>query len=191
MGRPRRKADAIIAPQTIEEATALIVLYAEIHTKVDQIDLDAAQAITQIQGARDALKMPLIQDAEGIFMRLRAWWAVAGPEIVAKNRKSAKIAGSEIGERKTPRKLKLKKGFTVDQAIEWLTTNGHRNLLRTKRSLDKPAILSAVKADDVISRSLQGAGFGTSQKTEFFIDRDIAEAKPADVEIMPADQVPV
>lgn len=186
MPAPRRKAPRQQAPQTIDEATALLGRYAEIVTSVETLRADADESIARIEAARDAIATPLEEEAKDIFSQLRAWWAVAGDAITEGKRKSAEIAGCLIGERTTTPKLALAPRMTEASAIAWLELNSLFDLVRIKKTLDKPALLTALKADTILGRSLAGAGFSPGQKDEFFIDR--AGPKPGSPEAVQLEE---
>lgn len=177
----RRKAVAQEAPQTIEEATALLARYSGFLADVETVRLEADKAIAQIEAARDALAAPIEQEAKSIFLQLRAWWGVAGGMLTEGKAKSTELAGCKIGERTTPPSLATGK-LKIPEAVQVLfreavaalddleMTKRLRALIRTKHELDKPAILKELTTDD-LGPHLEGLGFKARQKEEFFIDR--------------------
>lgn len=188
MPATRRKAVAQPAPQTIEEATALLGRYAGMLTEVEKIRAGADELIARIQATRDHFIAPIEEEARDLFLQLRAWWGVAGPTLTEGKRKSYELAGCVLGVRTTPPSLGLVK-MKVPDAIETLLVEKLRDhnqpawdgLVRTKLELDKPAILKAL-AGDAIGDRLTELGFRPRQRDEFFIDR--AAPKPANPEIV-------
>lgn len=185
----RRKAPRQQAPQTIGEATALLERYVGILTETERLRADADAAIATIEAARDVAIVPIEQEAKDLFLQLRAWWAVAGPALTEGKRKSHELAGCLLGERTTPPSLGTGK-MKVEEAVAAIlrAAVGLRSLdlqrrltalIRTKRELDKPAILKELGSKDLASK-LGSIGFSSRQKVEFFIDR--AAAKPANPE---------
>jgi len=196
MPATRRKAVAQTAPQTIEEATALLGRYAGILTSVEQLRADADASIATIEAARDAFIAPLEEEAKGLFLQLRAWWAVAGETLTEGKRKSHELAGCVLGERITPPSLSTGKMKVPDAiaaifrlAVELLRNrplaDRLKKLVRIKHELDKPAILKELGSAD-LGPKLTGLGFAPKQKAEFFIDR--AAPKPETPEVV-ADPV--
>jgi phage host-nuclease inhibitor protein Gam len=184
--RPRRKAPKLQAPQTIEEATALLGEYADALTLSEQLRAEADRAIAAIQAARDEQLQPLEERMKDRFRQIRAWWAVAGDEITEGKRKSVEIAGCVIGARTTTPKLELGNRKAED-IIADLILFDLNDYLRVKRDLDRQAILRVLAADpekDIDAGNDQQAlltlGLRRSQKDEFFIDR--AASKPAQTE---------
>lgn len=175
MASPRRKADSQAAPQTTEEAVDLAAAYLDALAQVEQLKLDADAAIDQIRAARDGAVKPVEEIAKEMFLNLRSWWAVEKAELTGGKRKSIELAGAEIGERMTPPRL-THPALKAEDMIERLLNEYCGDYLRTKNSLDKPALIAAIRAgkDDRLTEM----GFGVAQREEFFIDR--VEPKPAD-----------
>lgn len=194
MAPPRRKAPKQAAPQTLEQALALIGEYRDLNAAIEELHLDASAAIAKIEAARDSFAKPLEVRAVEIFRQLRAWWAVAAPEMTEGKRKSIPLAGCTIGERTAPPALQLPKGRKAEEIVNILLDELAGEYLVTRHKLDKPAIIKALRIDvatmdpvedavfihelDVLS---QKAGLSVKQAEEFFIDWP----KPAAVEIVP------
>lgn len=178
MAPPRRTAPKIEAPQTLEAAIALIAEYRDLNDTVEQLNADASSAIAQIEAARDAMAKPLEVRASNLFLQLRAWWAVAAPELTQGKRKSVPLAGCNIGERTSPPALKLRKIKMAD-LIEKLLAGKKLPLLRITHKLDKPTAIKAIQAADENGRFLSELGATVAQGEEFFIDWP--RPKPADL----------
>jgi phage host-nuclease inhibitor protein Gam len=133
----RRKAPRQQAPQTIEEATALLGRYAGFLTEAERLRAEADQAKAAIDAARDMALAPIEQEAKGIFLQLRAWWGVAGTELTEGKRKSYEIAGCILGERTTPPSLAMP---AKDEEAATILINAElSDLCRFKITVDKPA----------------------------------------------------
>jgi phage host-nuclease inhibitor protein Gam len=200
MAPTRRKAPRQPAPQTIDEATTAIAEYADIILGVEELRADADASIAAIQAERDRMIAPLEQRAKDLFLQLRAWWGVAAPSLTDGKRKSVELAGCVIGERTTPKSLKLP--AKADESAALLVSAGLAQLCRHKMEVDKPAVLKVLTAEDELANlekmatndaarqlvaevkakieKLRELGFKPVQKEEFFIDR--AGDKPAAVE---------
>lgn len=187
----RRKSIPATAPSTIGEATALLGRYAEILTLSEELKANADISIAQIQAARDDFIKPLEEELKDLFIQLRSWWAVAGDAVTDGKRKSTEIAGCVLGLRTTPPSLKTPKGHPVDALIETLLENDCDGFVATSHKLNKPAIITTLRADpdDNLSKLLTSMGFIASQRDEFFIDRARVEpVAPASVVEAPENQ---
>lgn len=182
MAAARKKAVAQDAPSTLAEAIALIVDYGGIVNEVEHLRLDADTAIGMIEAARDAAIKPLEAQANEIFKRLRAWWAVAGDAVTEGKRKSGELAGWLLGIRTTTPSLKLPKGALVDELVaRILNAEDGLAFITTRHSLDKPSIIKALRSNERHSL-LAPLGLSVGQREEFFIDR--AGPKLPDPEIV-------
>lgn len=174
----RRKAAPQRAPTTLLEAIAMLQRYLSITGEIDRTKAEADRAILAIQTSRDELVAPMKAQAEDLFLQLRAWWSVAGPDMT-KGRKSIELAGALIGIRTTTPSLKLPRGMKVEEAVAFVQAivadyPGARDLLRVKTELEKPALIKLLRSSTavgpVIERISRG-GFTVAQRDEFFIDR--------------------
>ena len=182
MRASRRKAPKQEAPQTIEEAVAQVAEYRDLLDKAEEIKAEADSSIAQIEAHRDSFIAPLKVRADGLFLQLRAWWAVAAPAMTDGKRKSIDLAGCTIGERTTPRALKHK-GMKAEELIDGIAELGQAELLRLTTSLDKQACIRAITAGDELGQLLLWLGASTEQKEEFFIDRPRKDADPETVDV--------
>ena len=130
MAPVRRKAPRQIAPQTIEEAIALLARYSGILTETERLRADADVAIATIEAARDAAIAPMEEEAKSLFLQLRAWWGVAGDTLTEGKRKSYELAGCILGVRTTPPGLKMP--GKVEEAANTLWNAGFERLCRQK-----------------------------------------------------------
>lgn len=195
----RRKATPQSAPSTLPEAIAIITRYLAIEAEIECLKTEADRSIATIQAWRDECVAPLKAETENLFLQLRAWWAVAAPDMTGGKRKSIELAGALIGERTTPPSLKLPQGMTAADAIreifEWLGGE----FIVTVNKLDKPAIIRALRAqpdedDDantiwhrqILSEKL---GLAADQREEFFIDRAAPKEPDPDVVDVPAPAI--
>lgn len=183
MPPPRRTAPKIEAPQTLEAAIALIAEYRDLGDKVEELNADASASIARIEAARDSFAKPLEVRAAHIFEQLRAWWAVAAPELTQGKRKSIPLAGCNIGERTSPPALKLRK-IRMAELIANLLSRKMGTFLRTTHKLDKPNAIKAIQAGDAHGLVLAEIGAVVVQGEEFFIDWP--RPKPVDLTPEPA-----
>jgi len=199
----RRKAIAQAAPQTIEDAAAVLGRYAGMLTQIEQLRADADASIAQIEAARDSFIAPIEEEAKGLFLQLRAWWGVAGQTLTEGKRKSYELAGCLLGERTTPPSLKMPVRKD-EEAAAILSNAGLALFCRVKLTVDKPAVLKeltalpqmretlekktegfeeamALMCRVEVAEKVEALGFSPKQKEEFFIDR--AAGKPANPEV--------
>lgn len=165
----RRKAPALVAPSTLEQAILLLERSALLQASLQQLDADRSEAVAKINAAHDQLAKPVEQELKSLFNQLKPWWAVAKDALLKKGTKSMALGGCMIGTRTaTP---SLRHEGKVEDAIQRLKDAGLDIYLRVKTSLDKAAILSAFSKSESESKKLTDAKFSTKQAEEFFIDR--------------------
>lgn len=197
----RRKAAALPAATSMEEAVKLLGRFAVLDAEVEARKARVDAAIASLRSQAAELDAPAEAEMKAIFLALKPWWAVSADEVTGGKRKSAELAGCLIGHRMTNPKLVYPTPEAV--AIEKLHALGYQDLLRVKTELDKQAIIRALLADanagdaehqyEVVTGQAQLllAGFDVSQKEEFFIDRLPPKASAVEVIADPAaEQVP-
>jgi phage host-nuclease inhibitor protein Gam len=172
----RRKADAIQAPATREEAEALLRQFAAMDAEADRNDRWLAQRIDEAKAVHSEMAAQLKASMRDIFNRLKPWWAVMGPEI-APGRRSVVLEGCVIGHRTGTPELVVPRDREPHELIEELEFLGFAEwALRVKRELDKQALIKALRApaceaDAADAAALRGLGFQVRQTESFFIER--------------------
>lgn len=191
MAAPRRKAIAQEAPSTIDEAVKLLGYYSSILTQTEELRAQADVSIAAIEAQRDTLIAPFDAEAKDVFMRLRAWWAVAGDNMTEGKRKSIELAGCVVGIRTSTPALKLPKGAKGEDLAELLRDDEvGAPYASAKWSLNKPAIIKALRDSSTVAAVtalFAKLKLSVSQKEEFFIDR--AGEKPASPEIISVEEL--
>lgn len=189
MPAPRRKAPALEAPSTIAEATALAAAQAADMTAVEQMYADADASIAQIEAARDEFCKPREEAMKDRFRQLSRWWAVAGDAITEGKRKSAEIAGLEMGLRTSTPALKLPTGTKEGTLAEDLF-GAWPQFVKVTYKLDKPSCISQIRnrPDEDVTECLTGVGLRVSQREEFYIARARREPAPANPELVDAGE---
>lgn len=178
----RRKAERLPAAESTQEAIDLLARFAELDRELEALAQAADAAIAEVRATRDAAVEPWKAEMKLIFNRLKPWWAVSHADLTD-GRRSIELGGCLIGHRTTTPSLKLD-GLTEAEAIEHLDALGFDAwAVRTKRELDKPALISALKklgaagpdgqlnCDGQDAHVLADLGFRLSQREEFFIAR--------------------
>ena len=171
----RRKSPAQPAPQTLEQAIALLGRFAGLSHQLAGLEADRAGAKARIDEETDQAVTPIALELDQIHRQLKPWWAVAGAELTAARRKSIELGGCLIGERTGNPRLLYPKPET--NAVQLLAERAFDRLLRIKRNLDKPAILKLLGvADDapagekLDAQELRDLGFRANQPEEFFVE---------------------
>jgi len=93
-------------------------------------------------------------------------------------RRSAELAGTTLGIRLSPPRVKLGKGLkdsAMVATLKGLRWTRVKDFLRTKTELDKPAIIKAVQAEEDVKTTFANHGLTVVQVDEFFIDTGIDE----------------
>lgn len=164
------------APQTVEQATALLARFADASAQIDALEAQRAASLAQINGAADACIVPLAAELKDIAKQLKPWWAASIEELTAGRRKSIELGGCTIGYRISPPKVVHEHGKDGDAALKLLGTDYAERGVRISYALDKPGILkvldeqAALEGDAVPEMSLASLGFASKQAEEFFID---------------------
>ena len=188
----RRKAAPQKAPSTLPEAIGIIERYLVISSEIESTKGEADRAIIAVQTTRDEVVAPLKAEAEDLFLQLRAWWGVAGPEMTRGKTKSIELAGAMIGERTTTPSLRAPRGVKADEAVALIEDivdqfPAAADLLRKKTELDKQAIIKLLRSSTAVGPvvdEVKAKGFTVSQRDEFFVDR--AAPKEIDPELVEA-----
>ena len=174
----RRKQEAAPAPADAAEATLMMGEFVSIDREIALEKLAAAAAIDKIEAQRDARLAELQAQAKPLFAGLKAWWEAGGKEELAKGKRSAALAGSKIGIRLTPPKVKLKRGVKIGDVITWLGSlrwSRKKEFLRVKVDLDKQAVIKAMQAEEEYIGEMFAAHLTVEQADEFFIDTGLDE----------------
>ena len=175
----RTRSPAMPAPQTLDEALILLRQYAVIDAHVAQLEATKQAEVARIQASADSEIHAHLQQLKDLTLQLKPWWAVARDEVTGGKRKSIELGGCVIGYRVSSPKLthdgKQPEAIERLQSHEWA-----KPFIRTKLSLDKPAIIKAIGAD--LAEKLEGLGFKLRpQRDQFFVDR--VPPKPVETEI--------
>lgn len=178
----RRKSDSQQAPQTTEEATALVTRYVEGLSQVEQLREEADASIAAIRAARDGAIGPIEKQLKEQFLQLRAWWAVEKDQLTGGKRKSIELAGATLGDRMTTPRL-VHPALKAEDVIDRLLNAGYDEMVRTKHTLDKPALIKMLRGDHAVF--FQALGIDVAQREEFFVDR--ADDQPTDPEVVADD----
>lgn len=156
------------APQTIEAATDLAGRFAELDGQLATIEAARQDELAKINGAADAAIVPIVAELKDIAKQLKPWWAANFETLTDGKRKSIELGGCMLGYRMSPPKVTFANGTDEDGA-RFLKGVGCTELIREKVSLDKPAVLKALDGD--LGEKLREAGFGMSQREDFFLER--------------------
>ena len=167
----RRKQDAVAdVPQTTMAAIALLDEYRSLERDSlrDRIIADVVICETKRQLAERLAEREIVQKIH--FAALKAWWEAGGKDMAGKAR-SADLAGTKLGVRLTPPKVKFGKGIKADAIVDWLKrVVGGKPYLRTTVELDKQAVIKVVQAKGPMAEPLAAQGVTVIQTDEFFID---------------------
>ncbi|MFN3748194.1 MAG: host-nuclease inhibitor Gam family protein [Sphingorhabdus sp.] len=182
----RRKAEFTDLPQSREEAVAQANDYAMLAAEIGTIEAERAQRIAEVNADIDERIAPRQAQLDGMFKRLKGWWEAHGEAELKKGRKSTFFGGCEIGTRTATPSLKLPKGQTAKSVVDWmlgLRRSGLSKFIRTKRELDKDALIAALK-DGKTAKLPTDLGFALSQPERFFVEPVMA-ADDENVEVKP------
>lgn len=181
----RVKAPAQRAPQSKEAAIALLERFAEASAEIDAVNARANAEIAKAKAEADLAVAPLGAELKEIAKQLKPWWAASIDALTAGKRKSIELGGCTIGYRMTPPKVVFAHGKD-DAAVEAaLGSVLAAEIVRTKHTLDKPAVLRLLEGEQ--AAALAELGFSAEQREEFFID---PVARAAELLALAADAEP-
>jgi len=189
----RLKSAAQRAPQTKEQAIAVLEGFARDTAQIALINAARADAIAQIDAKADAELVPLLAGLKDAAKQLKPWWEANFDELTGGKRKSIELASCTIGYRMPPPSLKFANGKDAE-GVTVLQANGFgERLVRITYSLDKPEILKvldsappapadgeaphpdAERIEAEIAK-LGELGFSKKQDEQFFVDANVADA---------------
>ena len=183
----RLKSAAQRAPQTREQAIAVLEGYARDSAEIALIEAARAEAIAAIEAKADAELVPLVARLKDAAKQLKSWWEANFEDLTGGKRKSLELAGCTIGYRFPPPSVKFAHGKDAD-AVVALQGNGYgQRLVRVTYAPDKPAILRLLEsappppedgaeltpeAAQILAdiATLKDIGFSIAQSEQFFVD---------------------
>lgn len=199
----RMKTPAAPAITSLEELTARVGRWATVQAQIETLQAQAGQEITAIKIRLGEALAPLEAELKAILLAAKPWWQANSDQLTDGKKKSALLAGCQIGIRLSPPALAFPK--PAEHAINLIEGQGWQAMLRVTTELDKVAILKALafvppeaaseaEIDGIVEAldlrdGLRRFGFGTSQKEEFFIARAAETAPPTETVDTPAEQV--
>jgi phage host-nuclease inhibitor protein Gam len=171
----RRKSLAADPPANLDEALIMIHEYCELERARLLEELAADEAIARVKEQRADLLAEIDAEARPLFMALQAWWEAGGAAYIAKGKRSAELGGAKIGIRKTPPAVKLARKVKLGDVVAWLQGlrwGRAKEFLRVKVTLDREAVIKAVRADAKVAETF-ASRLSVEQVDEFFIDAGI------------------
>ena len=160
------------APRNLEQATALIAQFAEVDAQRAAVEEQRKSELGRINAAADAAVAPLLQELEGLQVRIETWWTGFAPSVLPKGRKSAQLGGCMIGTRKAA--AKLAHAFdSDDKAVEALQGTRYAKVaLKVRQALDRAATLRLLQVGGKTSQAIAELGFRVDEPGEtFFLQR--------------------
>lgn len=163
----RLRSPAQRAPQTKDQAIALLDRYAMVAAELRIIQANRDEALAATNAVADTLAVPLVAELKDIAKQLKPWWAASIDELTGGKRKSITLAGCAIGYRLTPPKVTFAHGKDEDMVAALVGTELEDALVRVRRAPNKEAILDAMGGDQCAA--LRALGFDVRQTEEFFV----------------------
>ena len=145
----RKKQAALDVPGSAEEAALLAAEYVSIEREALKLRVGTEIAIDMVKVDRDRALAAMLAGQPERFAALKAWWE-AGGKVLAGKRRSAELAGAQIGIRTTPHSVKFAKGVKAAAIVTWLREHRWsraKEFLRAKYELDKEAIIKVARED--------------------------------------------
>ncbi|MBU6167318.1 MAG: host-nuclease inhibitor Gam family protein [Alphaproteobacteria bacterium] len=199
----RMKTPAAPAITSLDELTARVGRWATVQAQIETLQAQAGQEITAIKIRLGEALAPLEAELKAILLAAKPWWEANSEQLTDGKKKSALLAGCQIGIRLSPPALAFPK--PAEHAVNLIEGQGWKTLLRVTTELDKLAILKALafvppeaaseaEIDGIVEAldlrdGLRRFGFDIAQKEEFFIARAAEPAPPTETVETPAEQV--
>lgn len=169
---PRCKQEAIDVPASRAEAEQMIGEYAALERTRLLEELAADEAIAEIKEQLATRRREIEAEAKPLFAGLKAWWEAGGKDELARGKRSAELGAAKIGIRKTPPAVKFARKVKLADVVSWLQGLRWRRakeFLRVKVTLDKEAVIKAIRADAKVEKTFADK-LSVVQIDEFFID---------------------
>lgn len=199
----RMKTPAAPAITSLEELTARVGRWATVQAQIETLQAQAGEEITAIKTRLGEALAPLEAELKAILLAAKPWWQANSEQLTDGKKKSALLAGCQIGIRLSPPALAFPK--PAEHAVNLIEGQGWKAMLRVTTELDKVAILKALafvppeaasgaEIDGIVEAldlrdGLRRFGFDIAQKEEFFIARAAEPAPPTETVETPAEQV--
>jgi phage host-nuclease inhibitor protein Gam len=201
----RMKTTATPAITSLEELTARVGRWATVQAQIETLQAQTGEEITAIKTRLGEALAPLEAELKAILLAAKPWWEANSEQLTDGKKKSALLAGCQIGIRLSPPALAFPK--PAEHAVNLIEGQGWKALLRVTVEMDKPAILKALafeepeREPDTIPQlaaemealevrdGLARFGFKAVQKEEFFIARAADTTPPTETVDTPAEQV--
>jgi len=137
--RTKRKAEAVRAARDTAEANAFLARIGELQRHVALHEAALAESIAKAKEATAAIVADLNAEADGLIRGLQIW-AEANREALTNGgrTKTVQLGTGTIAWRMAPPSVRIKGAEAV---LEWLIENGRAEFIRTKREIDKAAML--------------------------------------------------
>lgn len=129
------------------------------------------QRITEIRSEYEGQLGDAAEEMETLVQSVRQWAEANQSEFAGK--KSLDLVHGVIGFRTGTPKLKTRKGWTWDKVLENLIPAGRWDFIRTKKEVDKEAILAA--RDNMTPADLRNLGVDIVQEESFYVEPKLTE----------------
>lgn len=155
-------------PRTLDQATAMAARFAELDTRLAQIEAERRSQTGQINAACDAVAGPITQELADIARCMAPWWAKHGVELTKGKRKSAELGGCMIGAR--AQRARLAHGFDNDElALAALIASPYRKgTVAVRYAINRTATLKLLDGTGAVAKGLAALGFRSEQPEEAF-----------------------
>lgn len=156
-------------PKSLAAATAQVERFAAVDAELAGIEAVRNAAIVAANQVADEAGVKLLKEREELVTALATWWPGAAPALTQSKRKSIELAGCTVGSKAGRVSLALA-GDEDDVIVVMGKLRWAKALLRSKVSLDKPAILKQLSGTR--GEELGKLGFKQQAGGEtFFIER--------------------
>lgn len=169
--KQKLKEDAVPTPTSREEAERLLAEIGREQREVSLIEQAMNEELEQVKAKHHEQAKPYNDSIEGKFAALHRWAEANRDSLLAKGGKTARLATGLLTWRLTPPKVNVR---GTDKVLAALDRFGLTRFVRTKREIDKDAILREPEAVEGVE------GLSISQKEEFAAVPDESEIERAE-----------
>ena len=163
---------AIRQPRSTAQAQELAERFAALEGELEIIEAARSDAIAAANAQADTASSALLEERQRIRAVMEPWWAKARPGLTDGKRKSIELGGCMIGSRSGSRSLKV---ADENAAVAKLREKDWgKDLVRTRHSLDRRAIMSAMAGEH--KAKLRRLGFTIDDGSESFILERVAQS---------------
>jgi len=172
----RAKSRAIEAPQTVDQADAVLFQYGQTFNTIARLQADLDDGLAKLKAQYEEHAKPHQERLKTLFEQLAAFGATNRDRLTENGKsKTVQLPAGMIGWRQCPPSVRWAKGLKAEDIIVAIKKAGLKRFIRTKEEPNKERMLE----EPSIATKIPGVIIG-SKGEEFFvapIGAELAEPK--------------